>query len=79
LPLGITFSFLISSPAVNEVARVMLWGLFGWKIALLYTATGVIIAIVAGIVIGPLIELPVLIILVNVALYFKRRFFMEVH
>jgi len=54
LPLGVTFSFLVSSPTVNEVALVMLWGLFGWKIALLYTATGVIIAIVAGIVIGKL-------------------------
>jgi uncharacterized protein len=54
LPLGITFSFLISSPTVNEVALVMLWGLFGWKIALLYTATGVIIAFFAGIIIGKL-------------------------
>lgn len=54
LPLGVTFSFLISSPTVNEVALVMLWGLFGWKIALLYTATGVTIAFVAGIVIGKL-------------------------
>ena len=54
LPLGVTFSFLISSPAVNEVALIMLWGLFGWKIALIYTATGVVIAIVAGIVIGKL-------------------------
>lgn len=54
IPLGITFSFLISSPMVNEVALVMLWGLFGWKIALLYVATGVIAAIVAGIVIGRL-------------------------
>jgi uncharacterized membrane protein YraQ (UPF0718 family) len=54
LPLGVTFSFLISSPTVNEVALVMLWGLFGWKIALLYTATGVVIAFIAGIVIGKL-------------------------
>ncbi|MCX7710233.1 MAG: permease [Clostridia bacterium] len=54
VPLGVTFSFLISSPMVNEVALVMLWGLFGWKIALLYIATGVIIAIIAGIVIGKL-------------------------
>ncbi len=54
LPLGVTFSFLISSPTVNEVALVMLWGLFGWKIALLYTATGVIIAFIAGIIIGKL-------------------------
>jgi len=54
IPLGITFSFLISSPMVNEVALIMLWGLFGWKIALLYIATGVIAAIVAGVVIGRL-------------------------
>ncbi len=54
VPLGITFSFLISSPMVNEVALVMLWGLFGWKIALLYIATGVIIAIVGGLTIGVL-------------------------
>jgi len=54
LPLGVTFSFLISSPTVNEVALVMLWGLFGWKIALLYIATGVTLAFFSGIVIGKL-------------------------
>jgi len=54
LPLGITFSFLISSPTVNEVALVMLWGLFGWKIALIYTATGVTLAFFGGIIIGKL-------------------------
>lgn len=54
LPLGVTFSFLISSPTVNEVALVMLWGLFGWEIALLYVATGVAIAFFSGIVIGKL-------------------------
>ncbi len=54
LPLGVTFSFLISSPTVNEVALVMLWGLFGWRIALLYTATGVILAFFGGIIIGKL-------------------------
>jgi uncharacterized membrane protein YraQ (UPF0718 family) len=54
LPLGVTFSFLISSPAVNEVALVMLWGLFGWKIALLYTATGIVVAFFGGIIIGKL-------------------------
>lgn len=54
LPLGVTFSFLVSSPTVNEVALVMLWGLFGWKIALLYIATGVTLAIISGIVIGRL-------------------------
>jgi uncharacterized membrane protein YraQ (UPF0718 family) len=54
LPLGVTFSFLISSPTVNEVALVMLWGLFGWKIALLYIGTGVTLAFFSGIVIGKL-------------------------
>jgi uncharacterized protein len=54
LPLGVTFSFLISSPTVNEVALVMLWGLFGWKIAFIYTATGVILAFFGGIIIGKL-------------------------
>ena len=54
LPLGVTFSFLISSPTVNEVALIILWGLFGWDIALLYVATGVILAFIGGIVIGKL-------------------------
>ncbi|KAB0665047.1 permease [Oryzomonas japonica] len=54
VPLGVTFSFLISSPMVNEVALIMLWGLFGWKIALIYIGTGLTVAIVAGIVIGKL-------------------------
>ena len=52
IPLGVTFSFLIAAPMVNEVAVVMLYGLLGWKIALLYMATGLTIAIVAGWVIG---------------------------
>lgn len=52
IPLGVTFSFLISSPMVNEVALIMLWGLFGWKIAVTYIITGVLIAIVAGLAIG---------------------------
>lgn len=54
VPLGVTFSFLISSPMVNEVAIILLWGMFGWKIAALYIATGVTVAIIAGIVIGKL-------------------------
>jgi uncharacterized membrane protein YraQ (UPF0718 family) len=54
IPLGATFSFLIASPMVNEVALVLLWTLFGWKIALLYIATGVTVAIVAGVIIGKL-------------------------
>lgn len=52
VPLGVTFSFLISSPMVNEIALVMLWGMFGWKIAAIYALTGVTIAIIGGIVIG---------------------------
>jgi uncharacterized membrane protein YraQ (UPF0718 family) len=54
VPLGVTFSFLISAPMVNEVALALLFGLFGWKIALLYMALGVTVAIVAGWVIGRL-------------------------
>lgn len=54
IPLGVTFSFLISSPMVNEVAVAMLWGLFGWKIALLYIATGLTVAIISGVIIGKL-------------------------
>jgi uncharacterized membrane protein YraQ (UPF0718 family) len=52
VPLGVTFSFLISSPMINEVAVVLLYGMFGWKVALIYVGTGLIIAIVAGWVIG---------------------------
>lgn len=54
VPLGVTFSFLVSSPMVNEVALILLWGLFGWKISLLYIGTGVTVAILSGIVIGKL-------------------------
>lgn len=54
IPLGVTFSFLISAPVVNEVALVMLFGLFGWKVAGLYLLSGLTIAIVAGVVIGRL-------------------------
>jgi len=54
IPLGVTFSFLISSPMVNEVALVMLLGLFGWQIAALYMGTGLIVAMTAGWVIGRL-------------------------
>ena len=54
VPLGVTFSFLISSPMVNEVALIMLWGMFGWQIAAIYIATGITVAIVGGLVIGKL-------------------------
>lgn len=52
IPLGVTFSFLISAPMVNEVAVVLLFGLFGWKVAVLYLITGLLIAIISGIIIG---------------------------
>ena len=52
VPLGITFSYLIAAPMVNEVALGMLYGLFGWKIALIYVASGEIIAIVSGMILG---------------------------
>ena len=54
VPLGVTFSFLIAAPMINEVALVLLFGLFGWKIALLYMSTGLIIAILSGYIIGRL-------------------------
>lgn len=54
VPLGVTFSFLIAAPMINEVALVLLFGLFGWQTALLYASTGLIIAIAAGFVIGRL-------------------------
>lgn len=54
IPLGVTFSFLIAAPTINEVAIVMLFGLFGWKVAGLYILSGLIIAIVAGMLIGRL-------------------------
>jgi uncharacterized membrane protein YraQ (UPF0718 family) len=54
VPLGVTFSFLISAPMVNEIALVLLFGLFGWKVAALYAMTGLVIAIVAGWIIGRL-------------------------
>ena len=54
IPLGVTFSFLIAAPTINEVAIVLLYGLFGWRIAGLYIASGLVIAIVAGAIIGRL-------------------------
>ncbi len=54
VPLGVTFSFLIAAPMVNEIALVLLYGLLGWKIAALYLATGLLVAMVAGWVIGRL-------------------------
>ena len=54
VPLGITFSFLISAPMVNEVALALLFGMFGWKVAVLYLVMGLLVAIGAGLVIGKL-------------------------
>lgn len=54
VPLGVTFSFLIAAPMVNEIALVLLFGLFGWQIAALYLTMGLLIAVVAGFVIGKL-------------------------
>ena len=54
VPLGVTFSFLISAPMVNEVALVLLFGMFGWKVAALYLGLGLLVAIIAGLVIGKL-------------------------
>ena len=54
VPLGVTFSFLISAPMVNEIALVLLFGLFGWRVAALYMGTGLLISLIAGWVIGRL-------------------------
>ena len=54
IPLGVTFSFLVAAPMINEVALTMLFGLFGWKVAGLYVLSGVVIAVVAGVIIGRL-------------------------
>jgi len=52
VPLGVTFSYLIAAPLINEVAAALLWGLFGWKIALLYIVSGWVISVVAGFILG---------------------------
>ena len=54
VPLGVTLSFLIASPMVNEVAIVLLFGLFGWGVTALYIGFGLLIAVVAGTVLGRL-------------------------
>src|ERR1035437_9581714 len=54
VPLGVTFSFLIAAPMINEIAVVLLFGLFGWKTAILYMLTGLAIAIISGYIIGKL-------------------------
>jgi len=52
VPLGATFSFLITSPLVNEAAIAVLWSLFGWKIALIYVVSGILIGTIGGYIIG---------------------------
>lgn len=54
VPLGVTMSFLVSSPTINEVALILLWGLFGWRVAVTYILSGMAVAIVSGIIIGRL-------------------------
>jgi hypothetical protein len=54
IPLGVTLSFLISAPMVNEIALALLFGMFGWKVAALYTGLGLTVAIAAGLIIGRL-------------------------
>lgn len=54
IPLGVTLSFLIAAPTINEVAVILLFGLFGWKVAGLYVASGLTVAILAGFIIGRL-------------------------
>jgi len=52
VPLGVTFSFLIAAPMINEVAIILLYGLFGWQVAAIYVGTGLVIATLAGWIIG---------------------------
>ena len=54
IPLGVTFSFLIAAPMINEVALILLWGMFGWQVAVTYIVSGMIIAIAGGMLIGRL-------------------------
>jgi len=54
IPLGVTFSFLIAAPMINEVALVLLIGLFGWKVAVIYVITGLTIAVLAGFILEKL-------------------------
>lgn len=54
IPIGVTFSFLIAAPLINEVALILLVGLFGWKVALIYVFTGLTIAIVSGFILEKL-------------------------
>lgn len=52
IPLGVTFSFLITSPLINEYLVVLMLGFFGWKITILYVLSGLFIGIIAGVILG---------------------------
>ena len=52
MPLGIAFSFLITSPIINEYLVVLMFGFFGWKITLAYVTSGIIIGVVSGLILG---------------------------
>ena len=52
IPLGVTFSFLVTSPIVNEAAFAVLWAAFGWKVAFAYAGMGIVIGVVSGMIIG---------------------------
>jgi len=54
IPIGVTFSFLIAAPLINEVALILLAGMFGWKVAVIYVTTGLVIATISGFVIEKL-------------------------
>jgi hypothetical protein len=54
VPIGVTFSFLVASPMINEVALILLYGMFGWRIALIYIGSGLAISVLSGIIIGKL-------------------------
>ncbi|MFH1622362.1 MAG: permease [Candidatus Omnitrophota bacterium] len=52
IPLGVTFSFLITSPLINEYLAVLMLGFFGWKIAVAYVLSGILIGVISGIILG---------------------------
>jgi len=54
IPIGIAFSFIITSPLVNEVAFVIMGGLFGWNLAIMYAAAGILLGVIGGLVLGSL-------------------------
>lgn len=70
VPLGVTFSFLVASPMINEVALVLLLGSFGWKIALIYVISGLAISVISGFIIG---RLPIEHLLVDFSEQHKQK------